>query len=219
MVAACAVRLCISVEVGLLGMHGVTVRARNCLMRFGRRQIVRVHRLAVRISKRGHRYGLLCQLALVVAAEAHLARYLGMLKASRLAIVVTYTVASFSVSVWQSLHDSDVCFDAVHDASDSEDASFAWHVVQSVAGDQSVNVMLSFAFESSDLSDESLDVAGWQPYKASASSDTAAIAAHASRTLLLHSFRIEMSIFPPSLLSFEYAAHRTPQAPTANPPY
>lgn len=87
MVAARAVRFRVTVKVGLLGMHGVAIRAGNGLMGFGCRQIMRVDRLAVRISKSRDRCRLLSKLALVVATKAHLARHLGLLQASRLAIV------------------------------------------------------------------------------------------------------------------------------------
>ena len=87
MVATRAVRLRIAIKIGLLGMHGVAIRAGNGLMGFSRRQIVRVHRLAVRIGERRNRRRLLGKLALIVATEAHLARHLGLLQASRLTIV------------------------------------------------------------------------------------------------------------------------------------
>ena len=87
MVAARAVRFRVTVKVGLLGMHGVAIRAGNGLMGFGRRQIVRVDRRAVRIGERRDRRRLLGKLALIVATEAHLARHLGLLQAGRLTIV------------------------------------------------------------------------------------------------------------------------------------
>lgn len=87
MVAARAVRFRITVKVGLLGMHGVAIRAGNGLMSFGCRQIVRIYRLAVRIGEGCNRRRLLGKLTLVVATKAHLARHLGLLQASRLAIV------------------------------------------------------------------------------------------------------------------------------------
>lgn len=87
MVAARAVRFRVAVKVGLLGMHGVAIRAGNGLVGFGCRQIVRVDRRAVRISKRRNRRRLLGKLALIMATEAHLARHLGLLQAGRLAIV------------------------------------------------------------------------------------------------------------------------------------
>ena len=87
MVAARAVRFRVTVKVGLLGMHGVAIRAGNGLMGFGCRQIMRVDRLAVRISKSCDRCRLLSKLALIVATKAHLARHLSLLQASRLAIV------------------------------------------------------------------------------------------------------------------------------------
>ena len=83
MVAARAVRFRVTVKGGLLGMHGVAIRAGNGLMGFGCRQIMRVDRLAVRIGKSR----LLSKLALIVATKTHLARHLSLLKASRLAIV------------------------------------------------------------------------------------------------------------------------------------
>lgn len=86
-VAARAVRFRVTVKVGLLGMHGVAIRAGNGLMGFGCRQIVRVDRLAVRIGEGRDRRRLLGKLALIVATEAHLTRHLGLLQASRLAIV------------------------------------------------------------------------------------------------------------------------------------
>ena len=86
-VTARAVRFRITVKVGLLGMHGVAIRAGNSLMSFGCRQIVRVDRLAVRIGKSRDRCRLLGKLALIVATEAHLTRHLSLLQASRLAIV------------------------------------------------------------------------------------------------------------------------------------
>ena len=52
------------------------------------------------------------------------------------------------MSEWQSAHESDACFDAVHAVSASDEASLEWHVAQSVLGDQSVSVMLSVAAES-----------------------------------------------------------------------
>ena len=87
MVAARAVRLRIAIKIGLLGMHSVAIRAGNGLMGFGCRQIVRVHRLAVRIGERRDRRRLLGKLTLIVAAKAHLARHLGLLQAGRLTIV------------------------------------------------------------------------------------------------------------------------------------
>lgn len=91
-VAARAVRFRVTVKVGLLGMHGVAIRAGNGLMGFGCRQIVRIHRLAVRVGEGCNRRRLLGKLALVVATEAHLARHLGLLQAGRLTIVRTRTV-------------------------------------------------------------------------------------------------------------------------------
>ena len=91
-VAARAVRFRVTVKVGLLGMHGVAIRAGNGLMGFGCRQIVRIHRLAVRVGEGRDRRRLLGKLALVVATEAHLARHLGLLQAGRLTIVRTRTV-------------------------------------------------------------------------------------------------------------------------------
>ena len=87
MVAARAVRFRVTVKVGLLGMHGVAIRAGNGLMGFGCRQIMRVDRLTVRIGKSRDRCRLLSELALIVATKAHLARHLSLLQASRLAIV------------------------------------------------------------------------------------------------------------------------------------
>ena len=87
MVAARAVRFRVTVKVGLLGMHGVAIRAGNGLMGFGCRQIMRVDRLTVRIGKSRDRCRLLSKLALIVATKAHLARHLSLLQASRLAIV------------------------------------------------------------------------------------------------------------------------------------
>ena len=86
-VTARAVRFRVTVKVGLLGMHGVAIRAGNSLMSFGCRQIVRIYRLAVRIGEGCNRRRLLGKLTLVVATKAHLARHLGLLQASRLAIV------------------------------------------------------------------------------------------------------------------------------------
>ena len=87
MMATRAVRFRITVKVGLLGMHGVAIRAGNGLMGFGCRQIMRVDRLAVRIGKSRDRCRLLSKLALIMATKAHLARHLSLLQASRLAIV------------------------------------------------------------------------------------------------------------------------------------
>ena len=86
-VAARAVRFRVAVKVGLLGMHGVAIRAGDGLVGFGCRQIVRVDRLAVRIGESRDRCRLLGKLALIVATKAHLARHFGLLQASRLAIV------------------------------------------------------------------------------------------------------------------------------------
>ena len=91
-VTARAVRFRITVKVGLLGMHGVAIRAGNSLMSFGCRQIVRIYRLAVRIGEGCNRRRLLGKLTLVVATEAHLTRHLGLLQASRLTIIRTRTV-------------------------------------------------------------------------------------------------------------------------------
>lgn len=87
MVAARAVRFRVTVKIGLLGMHGVAIRAGNGLMGFGCRQIVRVYRFAVRIGERCNRRRFLGKLALIVATEAYLARHLGLLQTGRLAIV------------------------------------------------------------------------------------------------------------------------------------
>ena len=92
MMAARAVRLRVTVKVGLLGMHGVAIRAGNGLMGFSRRQIVRVYRRAVRIGERRDRRRFLGKLALIVATEAHLTRHLGLLQAGRLTIVRARTV-------------------------------------------------------------------------------------------------------------------------------
>ena len=91
-VTARAVRFRITVKVGLLGMHGVAIRAGNSLMGFGCRQIVRIYRLAVRVGECRNRRRLLGKLALVVATEAHLARHLGLFQAGRLTIVRARTV-------------------------------------------------------------------------------------------------------------------------------
>ena len=87
MVAARAVRFRVAVKIGLLGMHGVAIRAGNCLMGFGRRQIMRIDRFAIRVGERRNRRRLLGKLALIVAAKAHFARHLGLLQTGRLAIV------------------------------------------------------------------------------------------------------------------------------------
>ena len=91
-VATRAVRFRVAVKVGLLGMHGVAIRAGNGLMGFGRRQIVWVDRRAVRIGERRDRRRLLGKLALIVATKAYFARHLGLLQAGRLAIVRARTV-------------------------------------------------------------------------------------------------------------------------------
>lgn len=91
-VTARAVRFRITVKVGLLGVHGVAIRAGNSLMSFGCRQLMWIYRLAVRIGESRNRRRLLGKLALVVATEAHLTRHFGLLQASRLTIIRTRTV-------------------------------------------------------------------------------------------------------------------------------